>query len=101
MTKNLSICLCESKDLRLGDPPPLSLYRDGNTTTFYDLATGWEESFVLSTRHYLDVLTNGGVPVLTAAEARQILGFALAAEDSARTGMPVAVTGLGEDFESN
>jgi len=84
---------------RLGDPPPLSLYCDGNMTTFHDLATGWEQSFVLSTRHYLDVLTNGGVPILTAAEARQILVFAFAAENSARTGMSVAVTGLGEDFQ--
>ena len=74
---------------RLGDPPPVALYRDGQITTWHDLATGWEESFVLSTRHYIDVLTNGGRPVLTADEGRQVLRFALAAEESAQTGKPV------------
>ena len=76
---------------RLGDPAPVALYRDGTVTTYHDMATGWEESFVLSTRHYLDVLRNGGAPVLTAAEGRQVLRFALAAEESARTGRTVRV----------
>lgn len=71
---------------RLGDPPPVMLYRDGQVTTWHDLATGWEESFVLSTRHYIDVLANGGEPVLTADQGRQVLRFALAAEESARLG---------------
>ncbi len=76
---------------RLGDPPPLALYRDGSVTTYDDMATGWEESFVLSTRHYIDCLCDGGAPVLTAREGRQVLRFALAAEESARLGRPVAV----------
>ncbi len=76
---------------RLADPPPLALYRDGNVTEYNDLETGWEQSFVRSTRHYLDVLTNGGDPVLTASDARQILRFALAAEDSARTGKTISL----------
>lgn len=71
---------------RLGDPPPVMLYRDGEVTTWHDLATGWEESFVNSTRHFIDVLTAGGDPVLTADEGRQVLRFALAAEESARLG---------------
>lgn len=77
---------------RLGDPPPVALYRDGEVTTWHDLATGWEESFVLSTRHYIDVLSNGGRPVLTADEGRQVLRFALAAEESARTGKTIEFT---------
>ena len=76
---------------RLGDPAPVALYRDGTVTTYHDMKTGWEESFVLSTRHYLDVLRNGGAPVLTAQEGRQVLRFALAAEESARTGRSVRV----------
>ena len=76
---------------RLGNPPPVVLYRDGTLTTYDDMAIGWEESFVLSTRHFLEVLTNGGQPVLTADEGRQVLRFALAAEESARTGRIVTI----------
>ena len=80
---------------RLGDVAPLALYRDGTLTEFRDVETGWEQSFVLSTRHYLEVLTRGGTPVLTAREARQVLRFALAATESALVGrsVPVAVEG--------
>ena len=77
---------------RLGDTPPVALYRDGTLTAFRDVETGWEQSFVLSTRHYLDVLTRGGQPVLTAREGRQVLRFALAALEAARVGRAVRVS---------
>ena len=76
---------------RLGDPPPLALYRDGALTTYRDMEIGWEQSFVLSTRHYLDVVAKGGRPVLTAREGRQVLRFALGALESARAGRPVSI----------
>ncbi|MDL2403731.1 Gfo/Idh/MocA family protein [Rhizobium mayense] len=74
---------------RLADSAPVVLYRDGRITEFRDVATGWEQSFVLSTRHYIEALQTGGAPVLTPREARQVLRFALAAEESARTGRTV------------
>ena len=80
---------------RLGDVPPLALYRDGRLTEFRDVESGWEQSFILSTRHYLDVLTQGGRPVLTAREGRQVLRFALAALESARVGRAVPVDVVG------
>ena len=76
---------------RLGDPPPLALYRDGAVTAFRDIDSGWEQSFVMSTRHYLDVLARGGRPVLTAREGRQVLRFALGAQESARVGRAVPI----------
>lgn len=76
----------------LGSQPPLVLYRDGNITEYDNLQTGWEHSFVQSTRHYLGVLANGGDPVLTAKDARQVLRFALAAEESAKTGTAVTLS---------
>ena len=76
---------------RLGGAPALALYRDGTLTTYGSVETGWEQSFVLSTRHFLDVLTHGGEPVLTVREGRQVLRFALAAEESARTGRTVTL----------
>jgi len=74
---------------RLADSPPVVLYSDGKLTEFRDIATGWEQSFVLSTRHYIDAIGNGTAPVLTARQAREVLRFALAAEESARIGRPV------------
>jgi predicted dehydrogenase len=76
---------------RLGDPPPLALYRDGELRTFHNMETGWEASFVHSTRHFIEALRNGTAPSLTAAEGRQVLRFALAAEESARTGKTVEI----------
>ncbi len=78
---------------RLGGLPALSLYRDGTFTTYGNVATAWEQSFILSTRHFLEALTNGGEPVLTAEEGRQVLRFALAAEESARIGRSVSLEG--------
>ena len=73
---------------RLGATPPVTLYRDGQITT-YDVPSGWEQSFVLSTRHFLNALQTGGAPVLTAREARQVLRFSSAAEQSAREGKAI------------
>ena len=77
---------------RLGATPPVTVYRDGALTT-YDVPSGWEHSFIQSTRHYINALKTGGAPVLTAAEGRQILRFALAAEQSAREGRTVRLDG--------
>ena len=74
---------------RLGDAAPVVLFRDGRVREFREVATRWEQSFILSTRHYIDVLTKGGTPVLTVGEARQVLRFALAAEQSASEGRAV------------
>ena len=77
---------------RLGAAPPVTLYRDGALTT-YDVPSGWEHSFIQSTRHYINALKTGGAPVLTAAEGRQVLRFALAAEQSAREGRTIRLDG--------
>ena len=71
--------------------PPLAIYRDGKFSEISDVETGWDRSFVLSTRHFIDVVKNGGKPILTAEEGRQVLAFALAAEGSAAQGRPVRV----------
>ncbi len=77
---------------RLGASPPVVLYRNGEITT-YDVPAGWEQSFVLSTRHYIAALQSGSAPVLTAREGRQVLRFALAAEQSAREGRSIRLDG--------
>ena len=72
--------------------PPLAMHRDGVLTEFHDIETDWRQSFVLSTRHFLDAIESGGNPVLTARQGREILHIALAAEESARTGKTMAVS---------
>ena len=79
---------------RLGNPPPVEVYADGVITRFDDIETAWEQSFVLSTRHFLEALRKGDEPVLTPREGREILRFALAAEESARVGRRVNVPDL-------
>ena len=81
---------------QIGNPPPVALYRDGVVTEYTDIEIGWEQGFVQSTRHFLRVLEEGGEPVLTARQARTVLRFALAAEESARSG---TVVPLGEEDE--
>lgn len=76
---------------RLGDASPLVLYRDGQLQRFDDLQTGWESSFVQSTRHGIQAFLQGTPPSLSAHEGRQVLKFALAAERSARLGRAVDV----------
>ncbi len=75
------------------DAPPVVLYRDGKTRTFDDMPVGWEHSFIRSTRHLIDAYFAGKPPSLTAWEGREILRFALAAQESARLGRAVSLVG--------
>ena len=74
---------------RIGNPPPVALYANGVSTEFRNIESGWESSFENSTRHYIDILLNGGRPILTAREGLEILQFASAAERSARDGCAI------------
>ncbi len=71
------------------DIPPVILYRDGRTFGYSDMPTGWEESFISSTRHFIDAYFKGDAPALTGEQGREILRFALAAQQSAREGKSV------------
>ena len=71
------------------DVPPVVLYRDRQTFGFSDMPTGWEESFIHSTRHFIEALSKGESPRLTGEQGREILRFALAVQESARSGASV------------
>jgi predicted dehydrogenase len=71
------------------DVPPVVLYRDRRTVSYSDMPVGWEHSFINSTRHFVDALHDGATPCLTGEQGRDILRFALAAEESARLGRAV------------
>ena len=74
---------------RIGKTPPLVLYSKDKITEYRNIPTGWEQSFIQSTRHFLNVLKDGGEPILTVRQGRQILKFALAAEESAQKGQSI------------
>lgn len=76
---------------RLWDQAPVVLYADGEVREFRDMDAGWEASFVEATRHHIDTLLDGGEPVLTGEQGREILRFTLAAQRSAREGRAVQV----------
>jgi len=74
---------------RTVDLPPLTMFRDGQTTTIDVERSEWHDSFVDCTRHLIDVLRGGGQPVLDGATAKTVLQFTLAACVSAETGKEV------------
>ena len=76
---------------KMMDVPPVVLYRDRQTHTYSDMPVGWEYSFINSTRHFIDAYFKGEPPSLTAEEGREVLRFALAAQESARTDRAVAL----------
>ena len=71
------------------DVVPVQLFRDGVLTDYRDIETGWETSFVHSTRHCIEALRSGSPPRLSGQDGRDILRFAFAAEESARTGAAI------------
>jgi predicted dehydrogenase len=68
----------------IGDFAPVVVYRDNKVTEYRDMIIGWEQSFILSTRHFIKVIKEGGEPIITASQARDILKFSCAAEESAK-----------------
>ncbi|MFI6481744.1 Gfo/Idh/MocA family protein [Nonomuraea sp. NPDC050663] len=75
---------------RMLDAPAVVLHRDGVTTGYDDMPTGWESSFIRSGQHFVDALLNGTPPSLTGEQGREVLAFALAAQESARSGRAAA-----------
>jgi predicted dehydrogenase len=74
---------------RTVDLPPLMLFRDGKTDPIPVERFEWHDSFVDCTRHLIDVLRDGGQPVLDGPTGKAVLQFALAAHISAREGREV------------
>jgi predicted dehydrogenase len=74
---------------RTVDLPPLMMFRDGRTITIEVERDEWHDSFIDCTRHLIDVLSDGGEPVLDGSTGRSVLQFTLAAHISARTGREI------------
>ncbi|MCY3866718.1 MAG: Gfo/Idh/MocA family oxidoreductase [Chloroflexi bacterium] len=74
---------------KMMDAPPVLMYKDRQTRGFSDMPVGWEHSFINSTKHFIDAYFAGEPPSLSGEEGRDVLQFALAAQESARIGAAV------------
>jgi predicted dehydrogenase len=74
---------------KMMDVPPVILYKNQKVSTFSDMEVDWKYSFINSTRHFIDAYFKGEPPSLTGEQGREILRFALAAQESARSGQSV------------
>jgi predicted dehydrogenase len=74
---------------RTVDLPELMMFRDGKTTTIPVEGVEWHDSFIACTRHLIDVLRDGGKPVLDGPTGKAVLQFTLATHISAREGREV------------
>ncbi len=76
---------------RIADQAPVILYADGEMREFSDMDASWAASFHGATRHHIEALLDGGTPVLTGEQGRDILRFCLAAQRSAYEGRAIKV----------
>jgi predicted dehydrogenase len=69
--------------------PSLTLYRNGESVSWHTIRDDWSDSFIDSTKDFIDALVKDRDPVLTGNDGREILRFAIGAMESGRTGLPV------------
>ncbi len=74
---------CTARTVEL---PTVMMFRDGVTNTIPVERVEWHDSFIDCTRHLIEVLRNGGQPVLDGPTGRKVLQFSLAAHISAQKG---------------
>jgi predicted dehydrogenase len=74
---------------RTVDLPELMLFRDGKTRPIPVERVEWHDSFIDCTRHLIDVLLEGGQPMLDGPTGKAVLQFTLAAHISASEGRAV------------
>jgi predicted dehydrogenase len=77
---------------RIQNRPPLELYKDGVTTCYEDLPVGWDNSFVLATRDFIEALDKQEQAALSPHRGLEVLEFALAVRDSAADRQTVELT---------
>jgi predicted dehydrogenase len=77
----LWVTRCTAKMLQI---PSVIVYRDGQTTSYECMRDDWSDSFVDSTRDFIDAVKNGRPPRLTGEDGREVLRFVLAAMESSQ-----------------
>ncbi|MFX1346480.1 MAG: Gfo/Idh/MocA family protein [Promethearchaeota archaeon] len=70
--------------------PPIVVFRDGKIESYSDMERDWKYGFINSTKHFIDIIKNGGDPILTGEEGKYTTQFALAALKSAVVGKEIS-----------
>ena len=68
--------------------PPIAVFINGKVETYLDNITpeerNWSTSFVGSTKHFIKVMKDGGDPIYTGEEGKEVTRYAIAAYISAQ-----------------
>ncbi|MFX1456836.1 MAG: Gfo/Idh/MocA family protein [Promethearchaeota archaeon] len=70
--------------------PPIVIFKDGEIESFTDIERDWKYGFINSTKHFIDVIKNGGEPILSGEEGMYTVQFSLAAIVSSMEGREVS-----------
>ncbi len=81
---------------QLLDEASLILYRDGVKTCYEKMQSDWLQSFIDSTRHFIDCIINDTEPFLTGEQAKAVQQFCFAAIRSAKEGREVTPPEIDE-----
>ncbi|GAI47798.1 unnamed protein product [marine sediment metagenome] len=65
------------------------IFRDGKIETISDMERDWKYGFINSTKHFIEVIKNNGVPLLTGEEGKYCTQFTLAALKSSVLGKEI------------
>ena len=84
----LWVTRCTGKMLQI---PSVIVYRDCETTTYDNLRDDWADSFIDSTKDFIEAVRLNRPPRLTGEDGKQVLKFSLAALRSARESRPVTL----------
>ena len=83
--------------------PPIAVFVDGRVTTYLDHLSpserNWSTSFAACTRHFIGVATDGGTPVCTGEQGRDLNRYATAALLSAQEGRDVNLSEVTSQAE--
>jgi predicted dehydrogenase len=83
--------------------PPIVVFVDGKVTTYLEDMSpsqrNWSTSFIGSTRHFIEVLINGGEPIYTGEDGKETTRCAIAAFVSAQENRDVALDEITSEAE--
>ena len=83
--------------------PPIAVFVGGKITTYLEDISpperNWSTSFVASTKHFIQVLQQGGEPVYTGEEGKEITRYAMAAYISAQENRDVMLDEITSETE--
>lgn len=82
--------------------PPIVVYVDGEVKTYgEDLPRDWRYSFINSTEHFINVMKNGGEPIYTGEQGKNLCIFAKMPYISNQMGKTVFWNEITADNEKN